>query len=74
MLDIELEVRWAAERRNDWIHEAESYHLTKSAQTEQGHRTGFSSALSSRSHSILRQAFIRFLPFKTTYRLSLIHI
>jgi len=68
MLNIELEILLATERRNDRICEASYYRLTKSAQTEQGQRAGLSIALASRSYVILLQAVTRFLPFNAHLR------
>ena len=68
MLNIELEVHLATERRNVRINEAEYYRLTKSAQTEQRQRAGLGLALASRFYIILLQAVIRFLPFNAHLR------
>lgn len=68
MLDIELEIHLAAERRSNRIHEAEYYRLTKTARSEQKSRARLSTALASRPYAILLQAATQFLPFNTTLR------
>lgn len=68
MLNIQLEIHLATERRNDQIREAEQFRLAKATRTEEEPLAGYSLAFASRSYVILLQAITRFLPSNTNLR------
>ena len=68
MLNIEIDILRATERRDDRRREAEQYRLTKAALSQSGQRVRLALALATRHYAVLRQTILRFLPFKTTFR------